>query len=376
MAILLDEENKNTPVVNDVSQQDDKYKVTTTTTKKKQNPSEIVTNNYKITPFTTEMEQTALSDAEKSSPFQMLMNRRNERLKDYKERSYNAARNAKMLAWGNLFTNLANLAGGGFAPVVKADTGFLDKAFAEADNLRQNYYKTDQAYSDALDNYKMAYIDNARKAHQASEKAKYDTAEKVAEAQNRLNLENTTTTETNTVVDPIKAAEQKRKDKELEIKRKQADSVVGKNNAQQKYYQAKADAESKDKSAKGKKDVLYEFDNPEDGYRYTIDLSKGSDIVNALSRIKDRAKSKALQEQIEKDMGLFEKAYLYGDKKDELRGIVSRYLQQYPAEFGDILSNVPRERIEKNDYESDHFIGPKIPASANKKVSNSIIEFE
>ena len=352
MAILLQEENKEIPAV-DTSQQDEKYKVTTITKKEKQNPSEIATNDYTMKPFTTEMEQAALTAAQTSSPFQMLMSRRDERLKDYKERSRNAARNAKMLAWGNLFTNLAKIAGGGWAPVVKEDTGFLDKAFAEADDLRQNYYKTDQAYSDALDNYKMAYVENARKAHQASEQAKYEAAEKAAAAQNRLNLENTTTTETKTVVDPTKAMDQERKDKELGIKQTKLKLEKDKNAAdiekirsQKNYY----DTRSKNtESSSSKKGVLYEFDNPKDGFRYSIDESRGTDIVNALTRIKNSSDNKKLREEIESDIGLLTKQFSYGDKKDEKRSIVAKYLNMFPDEFADILSRSHRVKIERND---------------------------
>jgi len=323
----------------------DKDKVVkTVTTEQTQYDEPLQKNTYQKKTYTNEMAQQALEEAKKSAGFQSIVNQWKDKQLSLQQRQDKAIKNTKMLAWGNLFTNLAKIAGMGEAPVIPTDNTFLTKAFNEVDKLKDAYYSQRDMYNQAMENYKAQYAINHRKRFEDNEDANYKAAQKYTDDINNRITKSATKTKTVEKTDPFAQANLDIKRSELGIKKDKAESDKLVNQARIQNYEARTDKIKSDNSSK--KDPFYVFDNPKDGYRYSIDISKGTDILNALARIKDKEGiSEELKKTIADDMALFSKQYSYGDKRDELRSIVSRYLNEFPEEFNELLSRVPREKI-------------------------------
>lgn len=340
-----DEENKDIVVGAQDEQPNDENQVKqikTTKTTVKENKTPVAVNDYVKQQFTPEMEAAALEAAKNSSAFQDLMTRRNERMSAYGQRAQNAENAVKGLAWTNLFTNLAKIAGMGYAPVVKEDTGFLDRAFAEADALRKNYYQRDDEYTDMLEKYKSSYVDAARAAHNKSEEEKYKAAQQTAKDKNRLALENTTTTTKIVEENPFKQAEHDREEKLHPLQEKKIVAQTNAANASAAKANAKAGGADNDK-------VVYTYANPDDGYSYEITESSARDIKQILSAISEKTKDNpVLKKQLDDDIGFIAESMEYGAQRAALGDLVAKYIGRYPEEFKDILNRSNKRKTINN----------------------------
>lgn len=353
------------PIVEDNAQgiEPEKQKeIVTTKVTTNKNDSPIAVNEYKKSPFTAEMEAAAMKAAEESSAFQSLMNKRNERMKVHGERATNAEKATKALAWTNLITNLAKLAGWGYAPVVKEDTSFLTDAFAKADALRNTYYNQGEKYEDMLEKYKTSYVDAARKAHQKTEEEKYKAAGEEAKAKNQLAKENTTTTTTTTEVNPYKEAENIRKGEMHVVNKNKGEAQTEAAKAQAAAANARAEAAA-DK-AKGDK-VIYVYANPKDGNSYQITksdarvirqmlidtLNDKNDINEESSLLRKSIAMRKAKEELKDDIAMITEAFEYGSQDSALADVVNKYLTRYPDMFSEILKRSKRQKTHQNAEE-------------------------
>lgn len=344
--MFIDEEEK---VVEQTPQEQQRQIVKETTTTKK-NDSEVAVNNYQIKPFTAEAEAAALKAAEESSAFQSLMNKRNERMQAFGTRAKKAEDATKALAWTNLFTNLAKIAGMGHAPVVREDTGFLSQAFSQADALRKNYYAREDAYEDMLDKYKMSYVDAARSAHQKREVEKYKAAGEEAKAKNRLALENTTTTTTTKTTDPFKEADANRKDEAQKQKKIEQGWKKEMHDKKLKLVEAQTKAANNkaDKSESGDEKLLFTYPHT-DGNSYQITRSDGRIIKQRLVSAGEKLTNKKLKQQLENDIALIDQAMEYGGQDSALADLVAKYINVFPEEFKDVLLRSKRTKTHSNE---------------------------
>lgn len=360
--INYNDEEKDKVVGAQNEQPDNKpQEITKTTTTTKENNSEVAVNNYQMKPFTAEMEAVALKAAEESSAFQSLMNKRNERMGQHGKRAQSAEDAAKALAWTNLFANLAKIAGMGKAPVVKEDTGFMDRAFAEADALRKSYYAKDEEYEDMLNKYKTSYVDAARSAHNKSEVEKYKAEAQRVKDINALARQNTKTTTTTTEQNPYKEAEHQRKEELHPIQK-------AKIQAQTKAAESKAEGTS----GKGADTVVYTYPNPEDGYSYQITRSDARSIKEKLVAIANNTTDNpALKKELDDDIVFLDQTYEYGTQDAALGDLVAKYIGRYPKEFKDVLDRSKRTKTRSNSVAAKP-VETKTPAVNPVDVSTLI----
>ena len=359
-------------------------KIVTTKVTTKENDTPIAVNEYKKSPFTAEMEAAAMKAAKESSAFQSLMNKRNERMKVHGERVTNAEKATKALAWTNLITNLAKLAGWGYAPVAKEDTGFLTDAFAKADALRNTYYNQGEKYEDMLEKYKTSYVDAARKAHQKTEEEKYKAAGEEAKAKNQLAKENTTTTTTTTEVNPYKEAKDVRENEMhgVNVAKGKAQTEAAKAQA----AAANARAEATSGKASGDK-VIYVYPNPKDNYSYQITKSDARaikqillDTLNDKNPVDEKSSSLRksiamgnVKEELKDDIAMITEAFKYGSQDSALADIVNKYLNRYPDMFGDILKRSKRQKTHQNTEEIS-FTPDNTTGKTNNKNIDELIK--
>lgn len=327
-------------------EQEDKKQITTTKTVTKSNDSEVAVNNYQMKPFTPEMEAAALKAAQESSAFKSLMNKRSERLKQQGARVKSAEDAAKTLAWTNLFTNLAKIAGMGNAPVVGEQTGFLSDAFAQADALRKSYYAKDDEYENMLDKYKTSYVDAARAAHLKAETEKYKAESQRVKDQNLLGRENTTTTTTTVEDNPYKQAQEQREQELHPLKKQQV--IAQTNSANASAAKAASEAE---KGGKNGDKVIYTYANAKDGYSYQITRSDALKTKQKLLALSAKATNEDLKQKLDDDIAFLGEAYKYGGSDAALAEIVAKYLDEYPEEFADILNRSKRTKTRSNTYQ-------------------------
>lgn len=318
------------------------------TTKEYINDFEPISNDYKINPFTKEMEEQALKDAENSTAFGLLMDERNKKIKQYEEKLAKNTKAAKYLAWTNLFTNLAKLGGWGYAPVVKEDNTHLFNAFNDVDNVRNMLEQTDDKYSAALTNAKLQYVNNARDTHNTREKAIYDANQKYVDAFNEAGLKKGKEITTTTEYDPNKDELNALKQDEIRARIKAVEART--DLTEQQKEKLKKEIEKGGKSSEGK--PFYEFENKNDGYTYRISKSKAVDIENYLADIKNGKISgidSALKDEVEEDLSVLERAYDADMKDAETLRIISKYLQKYPGLFRKFLNGSNRVKTTYND---------------------------
>ena len=85
--------------------------------------------------------------------------------KEYEDKAKKASRYAKIAAWGNLFTNLAKLAGGGKQTYVKHDAKYLTDALAKSDKAREMYDAVREQNENKVKKYEQDYMKNLEKIH-------------------------------------------------------------------------------------------------------------------------------------------------------------------------------------------------------------------
>lgn len=322
---------------------------TTIETESVSNDFQPIQNTYQMQAFTPEQEKQALKDAETSTAFGLIMDERNRMQQEYRDRLNNNTRAAKALAWTNLFTNLAKLGGWGYAPVIKEDTTHLFKAFGDVDRVRELMQQSDDKYSTALTNAKLQYVNNARTAHNAREKAIYDARQKYVDAYNKTGLESRTKIKAKYEYDPTKegmdALRRQKLQADIEAIRARKDLTE-----QQK---AKIIANLENGSSNNK--PFYEFENRNDGYTYRISKSKAVDIENYLGDIKAgkvAGVGPSLKKEVEDDLSILSRVFDADMKDAETLRIISKYLQKYPDLFQQFTNSATRVKTNKNTASS------------------------
>lgn len=300
-----------------------------------------VFNNYTVKPFSVEQEAEAYQEAGNTSAFGALMAERNNKLKDYADRYKKNAETAKALAWGNLFTSLAKLAGWGSAPVVQEDTKPLMSAFQEADNIRDIYYKTKDAYDSKLNNTRLNYVESARATHNAKEKAKYDAEQKRVDLANEAAVKsrNKTTTKYTYENDPLEALKRQKLNAEI------AAIIARKDLTDQQKAKLIAEIQGG-----GSAKPFYAYAG-KDGYTYNLTKSQAQDIVTKLKQDKinpPEGVSQQYLDKLDKDIGLLETALQYGQADNATLAIIAEYLSSNPERFQDILSRSNRIKTKSN----------------------------
>ena len=300
-------------------------------------------NNYQVKPFSPEQESEAFNKSNDTSAFRTLMLERDGKLADYAIRHQNSAKAAKGLAWMNLFSNLAKLAGGGYAPVVKEDTTPMMKAFEEADKMRNLYDQTKSAYDTAGRQMRQSYVDAARATHNATEKAKYDAEQERVDLINETAMKSrgkTTTKSTYEKTDPLEGL----KKQKLQAEIAQINSRKDLNKAQKEklIQEAEKAAAGKDKNNK----PFYSYAG-KDGFTYNLNKSQAQDIVTRLKQDKNNPPKGVDNDYLAKlddDIALLETALEYGQTDAATLAIIAEYLDSNPQRFSDILNRTPREK--------------------------------
>lgn len=332
-----------TPIPEDDKNQLDGAKSVTVTEEKYTDTFTPEVNSYHVQPFSPEQENEAYNKSNKTSAFRTLMLERDGKLADYAIRHQNSVKNAKSLAWMNLFTNLAKFAGGGYAPVLKEDTTPMMKAFEEADKMRTLYDQTKYAYDQAGKQIRQKYVDSARATHDAYEKAKYDAEQKRVDLINEAAMKNrdkTTTKKTYEKQDPLESL----KKQKLQAEIAQINSRKDLNKAQKEKLikEAQATASGRDKSNK----PFYSYAG-KDGFTYNLNKSQAQDIVTRLKQDKNNPPKGVDTDYLAKlddDIALLETALEYGQTDAATLAIIAEYLDSNPQRFSDILNRTPREK--------------------------------
>lgn len=301
-------------------------------------------NGYQVKPFSPEEEGDAYNNSQKTSAFRSLMSERDTKLVDYALRHQKNAESAKALAWGNLITNLAKLGGWGYAPVVKEDNAPLMKAFAEVDRMRELYDRTSDAYNQAGRQMRQNYIESARAAHNASEKAKWDAEQKRVDLINEAALKNRAKTTTK------RTYEDSSMDKLKEQKIRAEIASINARRDLTKQQKAKLIKEAEDKASGADKKPFYSYAG-KDGYTYNLTKSQAQDIVTKLKQDKNNPPeglSQQYLDKLDKDIGLLETALKYGQSDNATLAIIAEYLSSNPERFQDILSRSNRVTTKSN----------------------------
>ena len=316
---------------------DDQDKVVkTTTTESTQFTQPLKTNQYQKQVYTDEMAKQAIEQAKKSAGFLDIVDQWKTKKTELVERGKKANDNAKILAWGNLITNLAKIAGWGNAPVAKEDTGYLTEAFAQADKLRDTYYNTRDMYDQAKVNYTQAYAQNHRKAFEAAEQAKWDAEQKRVDTANAMAQKSATKTKTVEKVDPFAKAELQIKQKKATVESQTAKTQQALNEARTAKAIAEAQAAGKYPTKSG--DIAYTY-RPGDGKEYYIDKSLAQDISTTLKSLKKTKDSTVVEQQMYDDYYALTHDK-YGNaiqKTPSLGEVAAFFLTKYPEQFEGII---------------------------------------
>ena len=334
-----------TPIPEDDKNQLDGAKSVTVTEEKYTDTFTPEVNSYHVQPFSPEQENEAYNKSNETSAFRTLMLERDGKLADYAIRHQNSVKNAKSLAWMNLFTNLAKFAGGGYAPVIKEDTTPMMKAFEEADKMRTLYDQTKYAYDQAGRQVRQKYVDSARATHDAYEKAKYDAEQKRVDLINEAAMKNrdkTTTKKTYERQDPLES-----------LKKQKLQAEIASINARKDLSKAQKDKlikEAEDKASGADKKPFYSYAG-KDGYTYNLTKSQAQDIVTKLKQDMNNPPEGLSQQYLDKlddDIGLLETALKYGQSDNATLAIIAEYLSSNPERFQDILSRSNRVTTKSN----------------------------
>lgn len=328
----------------------------------------LLQNTYQPKEYTNQMAQKALEDAEQSAGFLSIVDQWKNKNKELQQRKQQAVQNTKMLAWGNLFTNLAKIAGMGNAPVIQNDTGVLNKAFSEVDKLRDLHYATKDAYDNAKASYKMQYAQNDRQQFQANEAARYKATQKFVDDTNEKILKGGKKTTTVEKSDPYAKAKHDREEQELSIKRQIAQSQINLNNA-------RAESQGENKSSK---DIAYIY-RPDDGKEYYIDNSLAQDIEERLKSLTPGVLQMTVTEgQMYNDYYNMTHDEFGADKQKKdsptLGQIAAHFLKRYPNAFKDIVAKAKTKTGKTSTIDNTNDDGVSFTAdnSSNSSVLNFI----
>ena len=95
-----------------------------------------------------------------------------------RKKAEKASKYAKASAWGNFFSALGQLAGGGKNTYVKPESKYLTDALAKADKAREMYDAIKASNQKSLQAAKQAWLDADQKLHMESEKLREKSIEK------------------------------------------------------------------------------------------------------------------------------------------------------------------------------------------------------
>ena len=104
---------------------------------------------------------------------------------EYKSKADKASKYAKATAWGNFFSALGQLAGGGKNTYVAPDQTYLKSALSKADEARKMYDAIRTSNQKAIDKAKNDYLASAEKTHYARQ----DAANKGVQERNKYRQE-------------------------------------------------------------------------------------------------------------------------------------------------------------------------------------------
>jgi hypothetical protein len=143
---------------------------------------------------------------------------------EYKTKSEKASKQAKMAAWGNLFTALGQLAGGAKQTYVKPDSKYLTDAMAKSDKARDVYEAIKLKNKKAVDDYRAKLLSQDEAAHYAREK----TINEGIDKRNNLLLEfaKANPTKVKKVYDPNAKQEMKIKQQTANAATKRAEAAM------------------------------------------------------------------------------------------------------------------------------------------------------
>ena len=153
----------------------------------------LITTKPKITPqVELEQEDTTPFDVEKErekmSSMQWLKDMRDQATaidNEYKAKAEKASKQAKMQAWGNMFSALGQLAGLGKNTYVAPDSTYLKSALTKADKAREVYDAIKTSNQKAIDKAKSDYLASSEKTYYARQ----DATNKAIQARNKLKQE-------------------------------------------------------------------------------------------------------------------------------------------------------------------------------------------
>jgi hypothetical protein len=143
---------------------------------------------------------------------------------EYKTKAEKASKQAKMAAWGNLFTALGQLAGGAKQTYVKPDSKYLTDAMAKSDKAREVYEAIKLQNKKAEDDYRAKLLSQDEAAHYAREK----TINEGIDKRNNLLLEfaKANPTKVKKVYDPNAKQEMKIKQQTADAATKRAQAAM------------------------------------------------------------------------------------------------------------------------------------------------------
>lgn len=130
---------------------------------------------YKNTPYDA---TAGLDRVNKNAGLLSLIDERKKLDKEYQDKAEKASKQAKMAAWGNLFTALGQLAGGTKQTYVRPDSKYLTDAMAKSDKAREVYEAIKLQNKKAEDDYRAKLLAQDEAAHYANEKAYNESVKK------------------------------------------------------------------------------------------------------------------------------------------------------------------------------------------------------
>ena len=130
---------------------------------------------YKNTPYNA---TEGLERVNKNAGLLSLIDERKKLDKEYQDKAEKASKQAKMAAWGNLFTALGQLAGGAKQTYVRPDSKYLTDAMAKSDKAREVYEAIKLQNKKAEDDYRAKLLAQDEASHYANEKAYNESVKK------------------------------------------------------------------------------------------------------------------------------------------------------------------------------------------------------
>lgn len=146
---------------------------------------------YTPTPYDTD---AAMERMGKSNWLKDLNQQVQDSDEEARKKAEKASKYAKASAWGNFFSALGQLAGGGKNTYVKPESKYLTDTLAKADKAREMYDAIKASNQKSLQAAKQAWLDADQKLHMESEKLREKSIEKYNDILQKAASGNTTET--------------------------------------------------------------------------------------------------------------------------------------------------------------------------------------